>query len=237
MASSLKNKLIKQQFAALTAGCFLLTNLGTPYAQATTSSSFWESRKKTSDIKKELPDFSKPLELPDSDDGDLGFRLEDGLVKERFWPGQENPGPWRVGGRTLPFIVHVQDAHRNVDAQRTLGRLVRSLAEKNGGSALVCVEGAWGELDPGLLKVFPDRELRDRAAEEFLRVGWLTGEEHLAVTADDLALRLVGVDDPLLHRANRAARDRAEPLAGLAHRRLARLADRAVRRQAALWPQ
>ncbi|HNI58201.1 MAG TPA: hypothetical protein PKZ00_11530, partial [Elusimicrobiota bacterium] len=96
---------------------------------------------------------------------------------------------------------------------------------------------AWGELDPGLLKVFPDRELRDRAAEEFLRVGWLTGEEHLAVTADDLALRLVGVDDPLLHRANRAARDRAEPLAGLAHRRLARLADRAVRRQAALWPQ
>ncbi|HMX95166.1 MAG TPA: hypothetical protein PKC50_07970, partial [Elusimicrobiota bacterium] len=133
----------------------MLTNLGTPYAQATTSSSFWESRKKTSDIKKELPDFSKPLELPDSDDGDLGFRLEDGLVKERFWPGQENPGPWRVGGRTLPFIVHVQDAHRNVDAQRTLGRIVRSLAEKNGGSALVCVEGAWGELDPGLLKVFP----------------------------------------------------------------------------------
>lgn len=130
-----------------------------------------------------------------------------GRVMESYWPALP-------ASPDFPLVVLVQDAHGHAGAQASLADIVRATAAGRPDQTkplLVAVEGAWGEVETGWLKSYPDKELRDRLTGVLLAAGVVTGEEAVALADDAGSLSLHGVDDPVLHGRNEAARRDSAP--------------------------
>ncbi len=238
----------KKTIALLTACAFLCTTLLSPFAQAgkqTRNQNFWEERKKTLQNKTYGPQVKiknnnlsllgqtqgPPVQLPENlfhHTADLPNQVipaSIGVITETYWA----PKPFDPDSSLeqpladTPFIIHIQDAHGLYSAQKSLGKIIKSIAGRdsvgNKGfispsphlplspSLLVGVEGAWGQVNTHWLKVFPDKTLRNKLCDYLLKTNKLTGEEHLAITDDQTNINIVGVDDPALHKANSECRD------------------------------
>lgn len=76
-----------------------------------------------------------------------------------------------------PLVVHIQDAHGNYDAQKSIQKILNSLSSSGRIDALM-LEGAKGELQPQVLNLFPDRpELNLQIADGLARKSQLGGAE------------------------------------------------------------
>lgn len=103
-------------------------------------------------------------------------------------------------GKGKRFIIHIQDAHCNYEAQANIASLLKFLAKEHNIS-LVCVEGAAGIVDTGWFRSFPDREVRWKAADRFMQKGDITGAEFFSITAAS-PIRLYGIEDRDLYSKN-----------------------------------
>jgi ATP-dependent Lon protease len=201
--------------ASLTATAVLLSSLLSPWAEAQAFEFRQAARKEET-----LPT-PRRLDIP----------TQAARVIENFWADLP-------ASPDQPLVIHIQDVHALYDAQKNLSETIASLArgKTDGGPLLVAVEGAWGPLDLRWLNVHPDKTGRDKTADLLLRAGWLTGEEHAAVTGDDLSLSLVGVEDPSLHRDDALVRATSRGTRASAGTYCRALMDRADRIKALIYP-
>jgi|GEM_PF-1853797 len=116
-----------------------------------------------------------------------------------------------------PFVVLLQDAHSNPEAQRNISQVLEYLAArqtKAGGKLFVAVEGARGDLHPEYFDFFPDfTEAGDSVVESLLEKGELSGTELFAwsrykankAAVTDQSVLFSGVETTDLYRDNLAA--------------------------------
>ncbi|MFA6141911.1 MAG: hypothetical protein WC738_01260 [Candidatus Omnitrophota bacterium] len=123
-----------------------------------------------------------------------------GLVKNKFT------------GNSGKFIVHIQDAHCNYEAQSNIVKIVEGLI-KNYNLGLVSVEGADGFIDTSWFKAFPDDEVRKEVADYFMKKGEITGPEFLSITTD-LPFKLFGAETRSYYIQNLNAFTASYPLKG-----------------------
>ena len=128
------------------------------------------------------------------------------------------PSAWKA---TDPIVVHIQDIHQNVEAQRSIAEVIRALSDHEAARAasrgpsgesplVVGVEGARGPLDFRLFRTFPDKEWNAQIADFFLDQSLITGVERVGFTAEALP-RFWGVEDAPLYLAHVDALKAAAP--------------------------
>lgn len=98
------------------------------------------------------------------------------------------------------LVVHIQDAHSNYEAQTHIRDLIKYL-NSNYGFKTILVEGATSELDPNILKLFPDQERNLKLVDELAKIGEVTGAEMFLVE-NSAAAKGVGIEKPELYRKN-----------------------------------
>lgn len=122
-----------------------------------------------------------------------------------------------AGAPEGPLVLHIQDVHGNVEAQRNMSGMVLALAQKQ--SPLVGLEGATGAFDTDSFHAYPDADIVKSVADFFLEKDLIGGPEHAALVASK-SITLWGVEDPALYlshvdavKASLASRARADALA------------------------
>ncbi|MBI4396313.1 MAG: hypothetical protein HY548_04400, partial [Elusimicrobia bacterium] len=100
-----------------------------------------------------------------------------------------------------PFVLCLQDAHANSEAQRNIAKVIEHSAAD---TILIGVEGARGEFNFHPYQSFPDRGINRRVADHLLKISLITGPEHVGMTSDS-APRFWGVEDEDLYLTNVAA--------------------------------
>ncbi len=120
------------------------------------------------------------------------------------------------GNPTAPFIIYIQDAHANPDAQASIRGLLewfQSQEDQNKSAAgkqgmLVALEGAKDSLHPEYLDIFPQYpKVNEKIAQDLFQKGELTGAELFAwkryqenQNQKQGAVTFLGVEDPILYR-------------------------------------
>jgi len=99
------------------------------------------------------------------------------------------------------FILHIQDVHGNLDAQRRIGEAVEALG-KQGAVGLIALEGTHRVVDLKRFRAFPDRPSIKLAADYLLREKKISGPVFTAFTGSVELPPFQGVEDPVLHQDN-----------------------------------
>lgn len=134
----------------------------------------------------------------------LSIPAEIGSLQDFFSP---------VNQSNNTFIIHIQDAHANADAQLNIREILGHLSADHEGEAFqVAVEGASGNIHPEYLNLFPEYPaVNEAVVEHLLKSGELTGAELFAwnqyqesgfKTVDESAFHVVGVENESLYREN-----------------------------------
>lgn len=103
------------------------------------------------------------------------------------------------------LIFHIQDVHRNLDAQTNISQVVTSLINVQSGSptvALVGLEGAFRPYDLSWLRSFPDPKATRIAAEDLLAQDKMSGPIFSLLTSPGAIPSVVGIDDLTHYTAN-----------------------------------
>ena len=97
-----------------------------------------------------------------------------------------------------PVVIHIHEAHVNIEAQRHIIAILEQLIQQH-GLRLILLEG--GEGDPSLsyLRAYGPLEDRKLVAERYLTKGLLTGVEYLDMVSD-APLILWGVERQALYK-------------------------------------
>ncbi|MGE5308201.1 MAG: hypothetical protein ACM3OC_03880 [Deltaproteobacteria bacterium] len=129
------------------------------------------------------PVFSQPIQ-------NLSLPQNVGVVKETY-TGEK---------QSTPFIVQIQDAHCNYEAQKNLARILEYLVKQD-GLKLIMVEGGSGDVSLSFLRKFSDKKTREAVAEKYLKLGEISGEEYLDIVSD-YDIQLFGIEDQELYDSN-----------------------------------
>ena len=101
------------------------------------------------------------------------------------------------------FILHIQDAHANYEAQTKIKQLLAYL-KKTYAINTVFVEGASGKLDADYIRLFQDDANNLKLGEVLAKQGELSGTElYLLQAGNDF--EALGIEDPSLYKENYAA--------------------------------
>ena len=99
------------------------------------------------------------------------------------------------------LVIHIQDAHANVEAQENEAKLIKYLKDKYDLN-LVSVEGGFGDFDAKFFRSFPkDKKVRDKIAKYFLSKAFISGTDYLLVTEDNPPA-VYGAEDKELYTAH-----------------------------------
>jgi len=149
----------KTYIAALTVFAFFFTNLGiTPDALA--AASMPTPRNISGNQAEVLLPYQARL------DSSIGFSIPSELGSiEYFRPGKG------------PALIHIQTAHGHYQAQKQIQQILHHL-DKNYGVKTLFLEGSGFELNPELIRFFPDdHALTMKAADELTKRALLKGPE------------------------------------------------------------
>jgi hypothetical protein len=124
---------------------------------------------------------------------DLNIPSQIGNIKEIF----ENQS---LSPEARKFIIQIQDAHCNYEAQKNLVQILEYLVKEKDLS-LVLVEGGSGDVSLSFLRGYSDKKTREEVAEQYLRMGKISGEEYLDIVSD-YDLQLYGIEDEELYNKN-----------------------------------
>ncbi|MCG3206000.1 MAG: hypothetical protein KCHDKBKB_02726 [Elusimicrobia bacterium] len=127
----------------------------------------------------------------------------------------------------LPMVLHIQDIHKNHEAQSNIGKAIRTLVENN-QTPLVALEGSSGEIDLTAFRIFPDQVIVKKTADYLLKNGGISGPIHALMTlpspwrhsskensvikSNSSFPKIMGIDDEAHHAANVANYLAAAPL-------------------------
>lgn len=121
------------------------------------------------------------------------------------------------------LVIHLQDVHHHVEAQKNLGGTVDALLAAGGRrSPWVALEGAFGPVDLSVPRAFPDPAALAAAAEEMLLQNEISGPIQALLTRAGPAPLVLGIDDPAHYAANVEAYRRAHPRLAAEKERLSR---------------
>ena len=149
-------------------------------------------------LSKPPPSAQQPLKasaLPaQHDNGQAGLFIV--TVPQELGYVLETHPPTANGGHAAT-IIHIQEAHADYEAQKNLiGILKRLIADH--GLKLILVEGGQGDVGLEHLRRHASPQTRTSVAEEYLRLGVLSGEEYLDIVSDQ-PLILWGVEQRELY--------------------------------------
>lgn len=112
------------------------------------------------------------------------------------------------------LVFHIQDVHRNREAQTNISNVVTALIKERTGSSSIALVGLEGEFRPyrlGWLRSFPEPNAFRLAAEEMLVQDRLSGPMLSLLTAPHPIPAVVGIDDLFHYTANLDAYRRSLP--------------------------
>ncbi|MFC1548840.1 HEAT repeat domain-containing protein, partial [Candidatus Omnitrophota bacterium] len=102
------------------------------------------------------------------------------------------------GGKDI--VVNIQDCHSSLSAQYSIVNILKDLL-KNYDLSVVAIEGGAGYIDTSILKTHPDKDIKEKTADHFMKEGKISaGEFFVATTEDDVAL--YGVENNILYQEN-----------------------------------
>ncbi len=148
----------------------------------------------------------------------IGWSQEGRPVWSQAQPFDEVYSPhMRIGGIEVPYdlgeahdfgageaeetIIHIQDAHASLSAQHSIASLLDTLVASY-DIRTIALEGGAGFIDTSLLRTFPDKDVRDGAAEHLMKEGLMSAGEFYAITRDEAEVTLYGVEDYELYQKN-----------------------------------
>lgn len=99
-----------------------------------------------------------------------------------------------------PLIIHIQDVHGYVDAQKNIAGMIDGLAKYRGVN-LVGMEAAEGAFALEDLRRFPDRDIKERVTNWAIKKDLIGGAEKSGIMAEK-PLTLWGVEDTALYQSN-----------------------------------
>jgi hypothetical protein len=97
-------------------------------------------------------------------------------------------------------VIHIQDAHCNYAAQQKISEILSYLTEEYGIDAVNC-EGAAGSYDLSPFTDIPEKGIRQKTSDYFVRDGMVSAAEYFAVNNPRKA-KLWGVEDADLYLKN-----------------------------------
>jgi len=97
-------------------------------------------------------------------------------------------------------VIHIQDAHCNYGAQKTISEIISYLDSKYGIS-VVNMEGGEGEYDLNIFTDIKDRRIRRKVSNHFVKEGVLNGAEYFAVNNPE-KVELWGIENSSLYTQN-----------------------------------
>ena len=94
------------------------------------------------------------------------------------------PKDWKESD---PFIIHIQDAHDNIEAQKNIRNVLQAMTQNSTEGSkqlplLVGIEGAQGSFNFETYHSFPDRSIVESFADYFLEKTMITGPEYIGMT-------------------------------------------------------
>jgi len=99
------------------------------------------------------------------------------------------------------LVIHIQDAHANLEAQENEAKLIKYLNDKYKVN-LVSVEGGFGDFDAEFFRNFPkDKKVRDKIARYFLNKAFISGSDYLLIT-ENKPPAVYGAEDKELYTAH-----------------------------------
>ncbi len=103
-----------------------------------------------------------------------------------------------------PLVIYLQDAHGNLSAQKNIAEIIRLFSRQADlKEPWIALEGTEvGEIDHGVLSAFPDRQIRSRIAEYFMRRGEMDGADYFTARYNPKA-RHFGIDAEELTQKHR----------------------------------
>ena len=104
-----------------------------------------------------------------------------------------------------PIVLHVQDVHAHLEAQKNIGSALRALLfpSKDLGArvSLVALEGASTPIGLDKYRNYPDKDAVRETADYLLKENGITGPIHTVLTSEGPLPPVVGIDDDALHEA------------------------------------
>src|SRR5205807_123898 len=97
-----------------------------------------------------------------------------------------------------PFIIHIQDAHAQPEAQRNIQAILAYLA-RNKKIQKIALEGAFGKLEPKQFQFFRDPAASQIMADHLAQMGELTGAELFALDHKAPEVELYGIEEEALY--------------------------------------
>jgi len=123
----------------------------------------------------------------------LSIPVSLGSVQDSYHQGQEYTSE-------SPLILHIQDAHANVSAQKNISKLIRYAKEQHNVN-LIFVEGAYSNLDAQYLEWSDNPQLNKKVGNRLLAMGELTGTDlYLLDHGNDV--EVMGIENKELYSAN-----------------------------------
>lgn len=98
-------------------------------------------------------------------------------------------------------IIHIQDAHAHLEAQRNSIEILKRLCNGRLSMDLIALEGAKGDINTLKFATYPDKKIRASVFGRYLEKGFITGAEYFAIVENPDAV-LYGVDDKELYQQN-----------------------------------
>ncbi|MCX5667372.1 MAG: AAA domain-containing protein [Candidatus Omnitrophica bacterium] len=99
-----------------------------------------------------------------------------------------------------PVVIHIQDAHCNYAAQRKIAEIIEYLNKQYGIDA-INLEGGARDYDLSVFTDIPDKSIRNKASDRFVKEGLVNGAEYFAINNPDKAT-LWGIEDTNLYLDN-----------------------------------
>ncbi|MGA2775343.1 MAG: tetratricopeptide repeat protein [Candidatus Omnitrophota bacterium] len=135
--------------------------------------------------------FSNKNKRASQDSPSVEIPQELGVIKESY-TSKYNPHK---------LVIHIQDAHANVEAQENEAKLIKYLKDKYNVN-LVSVEGGFGDFDAEFFRSFPkDKKVRDKIARYFLSKAFISGSDYLLITEKNPPA-VYGAEDRELYTAH-----------------------------------
>lgn len=97
-------------------------------------------------------------------------------------------------------VIQIQDAHCNYGAQKKIADIIAYINE-NYGISSINLEGGAGKYDLAVFTDIPDKRVREKTADYFVKEGLINGAEYFAINNPDKAV-LLGIEDPKLYVEN-----------------------------------
>ncbi len=202
---------VTRWIAALTSFSLAWSAIAAPLAEA----SIWSERKEALSRARETERSSGTLvnvreHFRKSGPQQLQVPEELGSVVEH-WPPRPETAP--APDADQPLIIHIQDAHGMVGAQKNAVALLNWIdlqrtqwSKSPRDPLLVCVEGAWTQANPDWMSAYPDKGVKKKVADYLLERSEIAGEEYLAILENPGKLDIEGVEDRELYLSNLASR-------------------------------